>query len=89
MVKLGFGETAFFGLDPRPFDAEPITVEPERGCEIEILFVAVITITRIARTVDERGRSAVLEQPGVRIDVIALALVARDGGTPQEAGRCV
>src|SRR3546814_7104323 len=85
MVELGVREMPLARLDPRPFDAEPVAVEPEAFGEREILAIAVIAVACVARTLLEQRRGNILGQPGVAVGVVALALVCRDRGAPEEA----
>jgi hypothetical protein len=85
MVELGPRKPAWFGFYPRPFDAEPIAVQPDRSGEREVAFVAMIAVASVAGGFLVNRVRQVLEQRAVGIDAIALALMRRDRRAPQEA----
>ena len=56
MVERGLRKHALGWLDPRPFDAETVAVEPQARGEVEVFLVALIAVAGVARRVLERGR---------------------------------
>src|SRR3546814_18877322 len=86
-TELGRGEAAGRWLYRRPFDAEAVAVKPETRRNLEILPPAIVTVAGVARRFAVTGRLDILADPGVRIDVVALALMGRDRRAPEETLR--
>src|SRR3546814_3438704 len=71
----------------RPLAAEAGAAEPELRRNLEILPPAIVTVAGVARRFAVTGRLDILADPGVRIDVVALALMGRDRRAPEETRR--
>src|SRR3546814_19214670 len=86
-IELGQREAAGLWFDARPFDAEAVAVEPETRRNLEILPPAIVTVAGVARRFAVTGRLDILADTGVRIDVVALALMGRDRRARSEERR--
>ena len=85
MRELGAGELAACRFDARPFQAEAVGAEARRGEELHVLAVAVVAVVRVAAEVHV-PLGSLLEVPEVVVHVVALDLVGRGRGAPQEVG---
>ncbi len=63
------------GLDARPLNREPVSVESRFCKEPDVLLVAVIMVHRLARRLHERGMFDVLLHPVITVDIVALHLM--------------
>jgi hypothetical protein len=84
MVDHRLRELALGRLDPRPFHAEAIGVEPDAARQIEVLLPQQEAVGGIARRLLEHGRLLMFQVPQVAGGIIALDLVRRRGSAPQE-----
>ncbi|MEI9985630.1 MAG: hypothetical protein WDN69_22080 [Aliidongia sp.] len=84
-IEFGHREQPRFRLDPGPFDADAMAVEAEIGCDRHILFEPVVAVARIPGWLVVERRRHGLAQPGIRVDVVAFALMRRNRRAPQKA----
>jgi hypothetical protein len=87
VIEVGLRHLAAGGLDAGPFDAEPVGAQPGPGQEVHVDRPAVVAVGGRAARFTSDAVTALLEGPPVAVGVVALCLVRRGGGTPQEAGR--
>ncbi len=83
------GDEAALGLDPRPLHREPVGVQPGGGEQPHVLRVAVEVVGGVTGGLHHGRAGRVFHRPPVARGVVALHLVGRCRGTPQEAvGEC-
>jgi hypothetical protein len=80
--ELGPGELARPRLDARPLDAEPVRIEASSGEQFHVLPVAMVAVAGVAAELHARHQA--LARPPVAVGVVALDLVRRRCGAPQE-----
>src|SRR5215469_6036129 len=89
MVERSDGEVAGLGLDAGPLDRKAVRVEAEPREHRDILGVAMILVARVAGRLDEWRSRSVLQQPEVRVYVVALDLMRGGCGSPKKiAWKC-